>query len=109
MSAFDNWPIFFSTVLDKMVRNISFLFYWLYQSDHIVKRRKSKRVIISRVEGWVGAYNRNSFLLIYRCGYIGGNVTKHFKLGLKLYALNYMRDFEQYTYLLHDQAISEGQ
>ena len=33
-------------------------------------------------------------------------MPKHFKLGL--YALIYGRNFEQYTYLLHDQANSEG-
>ena len=30
----------------------------------------------------VGAYNRNRFLLTYRSGGGGGNVPKHFKLGL---------------------------
>ena len=42
--------------------------------------------------------------MIYGGG--GGDVPKHFKLGLN--ALNYVRDFE-YIYLLHDQANSEGQ
>ena len=37
---------------------------------------------------------------------MGANVPKHFKLGL--YALNYVTDFEQYTYLLRDQASSES-
>ena len=75
-------------------------------SNHIVKIRKRKREITSRGEGWLGAYNRNSFCLFLdwdisgKASNIwgGGGLCAKTLKKMGLHALNYVRDFEQDTY-----------